>query len=159
MKGVLVLANISNGLAFRHDNVCCFQSNHGHNAKMGYFRMDAMPYSVVIWLLRGGRIEIVDATSGKKPLTDALKFGLPAWCLVFNRALRLDARVCEWQTREMTTASRLDVHKPLVQTIRKLEKLYGNKGPCVIGKNIGTRIVKNFPCDDSPSKLKELVKG
>jgi len=142
-------ANISNGLAFPHDNVCMFKSTHGHNYKMGYFRIDAMPYSAVIELLKGNQIKIIDATHHSKPLTDGLKYGLTTWTLVFNRALGYDIKVAPWQTKEMRKVSRRngDVKK-LVRTIRGLNKLFGNKGPAIIGDNIYIECHQNFKYDD-----------
>ena len=134
------LANIRNGLAFPHDGVCYFQSNHGHHAKGGYFRIDAMPYTVIIQLLKGEEIEIIDGTSKYKLLTDAQKFGIITWCIVFNRALNFRGsrhiRVASWQTKEIKDVALSNIHKPLVQSIRKLIKLYGYKEPAIVGNNI-----------------------
>lgn len=147
-------ANISNGLAFPHDDVCMFKSTHGHNYRMGYFRLDAMPYSAVIELLKGHKIKIVDATHHDKPLTDGLKFGLTTWVLVFNRALGYDVMVAPWQTKEMWRASRRNSDvKKLVKTIRGLNKLFDNKGPAKIGENIQIECYRNFKYDD---KMREF---
>jgi hypothetical protein len=103
-RTVLRLANISNGLHFPHDDVCCFQSQHAHRRSLGYFRIDAMPYRAVIHLLRGGVVEIIDATHKSKLLSEALRHGVPTWCIVMNRAMKFDyqnVRVCGWQTRDM----------------------------------------------------------
>ena len=120
------LANISNGLYFEHDDVCNFQSQFGHHCHLGYFRIDSMPYRAIIHLLTGGSLEIIDATAHDKPLSDALKYGLPTWCIVMNHAMKFDyirIRVCDWQTKEMIRASQ--VHRNYLQSLRKLIKLYG----------------------------------
>jgi len=126
----MILANISNGLVFPHDDVCYFQSTHGHKCKMGYFRIDAMPLRAIIHLLRGGNLTIVDATQHHKLLTDAQKFGIATWILVYNRAIRkrID-QVCPWQTREMEMVASSNIHKKLIKTIRKLAKYYQPLNP------------------------------
>jgi len=156
--GELRLANLSNGIAFPHDDVCYFQSNHGHNCKMGYFRHDAMPPQAIIHLLTGGEITIVDATAKNKSLTDAQKFGVPTFCLVFNRAIkRRDIKVCSWQTREMEKVAYADIHKKLVQTIRKLVRIYGHSGPITIGQKMKFVCHAGFPMDDKPALLAEAI--
>ena len=156
----LVLANIRNGLAYPHDDVCYFQSQFAHHKKLGYFRIDAMPYRAVIHLLCGGEITIVDATAKSKPLTDAQRKGVPTWCLVFNRALRIyDVKVCDWQTKDMVEVARSRVHKPLVQTIRKLVEIYGHSGPAVIGENVHLVCHRNVEFDDKPELLAERARS
>jgi len=157
----LRLANIRNGLAYPHDDVCAFQSQHAHHCKKcGYFRIDAMPYNAVIQLLKGNTIEIIDATHHNKPLSDALKYGVPTWCLVFNRALRLrHTTVCSWQTRAMTEIANDRRHKPLVQAIRKLIELYGHNGPAVCDENVLLTCHKNVDFDDKPELLKKEIRG
>ena len=153
---MLTLANLSNGLAWPHDDICHFQSNHGHSMKCGYFRIDAMPLKAVRHLLQGGTLRIVDGR-GKPGLTDGLKFGVPTWCLVFNRALcQRDIIVCDWQTREMAKAANDRKHKPLAQTIRKLVKVYNWKKPAVIGDNV---LLESIRCyhDDNPRKLAKML--
>lgn len=155
----MILANISNGLPYQHDEVCHFQSNHGHNAKCGYFRIDAMPYSAIIALLKGEQITIIDATRRHKKLTDAQKFGIPTWCLVFNRAIgKRKVKVCSWQTPEMLKVSHSDIHKPLVQSIRKLMKYYGVICPAIINENIILSCHQNFIADDNPKRMRQLLK-
>lgn len=159
---LLVLANIRNGLAYPHDDVCCFQSCHAHHLSCGYFRMDAMPYSAVIHLLKGGIIKIVDATQHDKPLSDALKYGVPAWCRVFNRSVGgsyNEHHVCGWETREIRIAANKQEQRPLVQTYRKLIQLYGVTKPAVIGDNVILECHRNVTFDDKPDLLKELVYG
>src|SRR3990167_8290817 len=96
---MLRLANIRNGLAFPNDDVCMFQSCHGHHAADGYFRIDDMSYRVVIELLRGHPVTIVDGTARNKPLSDALRYGVPTWLMVFNRAIcQRRVHVCPWVT-------------------------------------------------------------
>lgn len=152
------LANIRNGLAYPHDDVCLFQSNHGHRASMGYFRIDAMPYRAVIHLLCGGEITIIDATARGKKLSDALRYGVPTWCMVFNRALgQPRVPVAAWVTREMVNLAHGPIHKPLVQTIRKLARLYPYQKLAIIGMNVH---LESHPCcrfDDKPELLKELM--
>lgn len=147
---MLRLANISNGLAFPHDDVCNFQSQFGHHCSLGYFRIDSMPYSAVIHVLRGGQITVIDATGKDKPLSDALRYGVPTWCIVMNRAMRLDyenIRVCEWQTKEMVRAAK--EHRPYVKTIRKLINIFGNpENPVLINDQILLECHRMFEFDD-----------
>lgn len=161
---MLTLANMSNGLAFPpYDYISYFQSNHGHNAKIGYFDSGSMPYSAIVHLLRGGEITIVDATRRRKPLTDAQKFGIPTWCLVFNRAVgQFDksyrkVKVCAWQTPEMLKIAHSDTHKSYVQTIRKFIKLFGYSKPAVIGDNVFLVCHQAFIGDDKPKIIQKLM--
>lgn len=155
----MILANISNGLAFDHDEVCYFQSQHGHNCKMGYFRIDAMPYRAIIHLMKGGEITIVDATRHGKPLTDAQKFGVVTWCLIYNRAIRKKVdKVCSWQKREMEIVASNGIHEKLIQTIRKLAKYYNPTRPAVIGDNVRLVCHHGFIADDNVKRLKEMIK-
>jgi hypothetical protein len=155
------LANMMNGLAYPpYDNVCYFQSCYGHHAGYGYFRIDSMPYNAVIYLLRGGQLTVIDATRKLKPLSDALKYGVPTWCLVFNRALGKEYRsikVCDWQTPEMLNVALNSIHKPLVQTIRKLIKIYGYRNPAIIGKNVHLECHQEALFDDKPEMLKNHI--
>lgn len=155
---IIRLANMMNGLAYPpYDGVCYFQSCYGHHASYGYFRLDSMPFDAVIHLLRGGQLIVIDATRKNKPLSDALKFGVPTWCLVFNRALRRrDVKVCNWQTPEMKRVA-LQNHKPLVHTIRKLIKIYNFQKPAVIGDNIHLECHQKISFDDKPNMLKEIM--
>ncbi len=154
----MILANISNGLAFPYDDVCYFQSQHGHNAKMGYFRIDAMPYKAIIHLMRGGEITIIDATRRHKKLSDALKFGVPMWCLVYNRAInKRGLTVCPWQTKEMESISQNGVHEASIHSIKKLAKYYDPQKPAIIGDNIHLQCHQGFIADDKPMRLKELI--
>lgn len=153
------LANMMNGLAYPYHNICYFQSCYGHHASYGYFRLDSMPFDAVIHLLRGGQLIVIDATRKNKPLSDALKFGVPTWCLVFNRALgRRDIKVCDWQTPEMKRVA-LRNHKPLVNTIRKLIKIYGHQKPAVIENNVFLECHQEALFDDKPDMLKKIVRG
>lgn len=157
----MILANISNGLVYEHDDVCHFQSNYGHSAKKGYFRIDSMPYSAVIHLLKGGTITIRDATANNKGLTDGLKYGVPTWCIVFNRAINgkgsRHIKVCDWQTPEMKRAALDAKHRPLVQSIRKLIKLYGFRYHAIIGRNVILECERRINFDDKPKRIKELI--
>ena len=141
---MLRLSNICNGLPYPHDMVCNFMSTHGHHKKDGYFRMDAMPYDAVICLLRGGAVTIIDATQHNKPLTDALKYGVPTWCLMFNRALRCKIPVCPWMTQDMVDVANGPLHRPLVQRVRRLEQIFGNAGPIEIGKQVMLECYKMY---------------
>lgn len=155
---MLVLANISNGLVYQHDNVCNFQSNHGHHKTTGYFHIDAMPYCAVIDLLQGKSITIVDATRRHKLLTDAQKFGVPTWCLVFNRALRLrKVRVCDWQTCDMLEVAHMARHRPLVHRLRTLAAIYGWKSPAIIDTNIHLVCYQNAEFDDNTRRIARRV--
>ena len=162
---MLRLANMMNGLAYPpYDDVCYFQSNWGHHASYGYFRIDAVPYKAIIHLLQGGQITIVDGTRNGKKLSDALKFGVPTWCIVFNRALKFKGsrhiKVCDWQYPEIKkVALRHPGHKPLVQAYRKLIKIYGYVQPAIIGKNIILECHQNAVFDDKPKRLKKLILG
>lgn len=158
---ILRLANISNGLVYNHNDVCHFQSNYGHHASLGYFRIDAMPYRAIIHLLRGDTIEIIDATASKhKKLSDGLKYGVPTWCIVFNRALNFKGsrhiKVCDWQTSAIKGVA-LQGHKSLVQSIRKLIKVYGYVKPAVIGDNVRLTCYNAVNFDDKSSIIKELA--
>ncbi len=162
----LRLANMRNGLAFPHDAVCYFQSNHGHRMQTGYFRIDAMPYDAVIHLLRSGKVRIVDATRRRKQITDAQRMGIPTWCLVFNRALSdkaaRAAKVCPWETPEMRhLAHHTDTHAALIATVRKLARLYGQPRPrpCIIGENVLLECHQGFIADDQPRRLRELIEA
>ena len=156
------LANMMNGLAYPYDSICYFQSCYGHHVSYGYFRIDAMPFKAIVHLLQGGQITIVDATRKMKPLSDALKFGVPTWCIVFNRALNgenfRNIKVCLWQTPEMKgTALQHPHHKPLVKTIRKLVKVFGYVKPAVIGDNVHLECHQEVLFDDKPENLKEIL--
>lgn len=156
----LRLANISNGLVYAHDDVCFFQSQHGHHRDCGYFRMDAMPHSATIHLLTGGLVEIIDATHRNKPLTDALRFGVPTWCLVFNRALGWEnIVVCDWQTPDMVSASAATMHSAVRHVIRRLADYYGAQRPCVINENVFLTCHRNVRYDDKPDRIRERLYG
>jgi len=159
---VMRLANMMNGFAFPpYDDICYFQSCYGHHASYGYFRIDAMPIKAVLHLLHGGNVTIVDATRKWKPLSDALKFGVPTWCIVFNRALNFEGsrhiKVCDWQTPEMKKVALSKIHKPLVQTIRKLVKVFGYQKPAIIGDSVLLECHQGAIFDDKPKRLKEII--
>lgn len=155
----MILANISNGLAFPHDGTCYFQSNHGHNCKMGYFRIDAMPLDAIIHLMKGGEITVVDATRHGKLYTDAQKFGVATWALIYNRAIRKKAdKVCAWQTKEMEAVASNGVHEKLIETIRKLARYYDPVKPAIIGDNIKLVCHHGFIADDNVKRLKEMIR-
>lgn len=148
------IANATNGLAFPpFDAVSMFLSTHGHNCKFGYFRIDAMPYIAVIELLRGNTITMVDATPHNKELTDAFKFGLATWCIVFNRAIRNEVAVAPWQTRDMWRNGHSVRFKPLVQRIRRLALMYLPHRPAVMGDNVLLEVHRQFALDDKPSSI------
>jgi hypothetical protein len=155
----MILANISNGLAFPHDDVSFFQSQHGHNCKMGYFRLDAMPYRAIIHLMKGEEIVIVDATRRHKPLTDAQKFGVVTWALVYNRAIGCKVKVCAWQTPEMGRVALSHIHAKAVQTLRHLAKYYNPRRPAIIGDNVKLVCHQGFVADDNVGRIKNLIKG
>ena len=158
MKTVIRIANATNGLAFPpFDAVSMFLSTHGHNCKFGYFRIDAMPYIAVIELLKGNQILMVDATPHNKEMPDAFKFGLTTWCIVFNRAIRQEVKVAEWQTRDMWRNGHDAKFKPLVQRIRRLAEIYYPNRPALFGDNILTEIHRNFEFDDKPCEIALLV--
>lgn len=149
-------ANLSNGLVYPHDELCYFQSQHGHHAAHGYFRDDAMPWSAVRALLLGDEVTVIDATQHNKPLSDALKYGVPTWCLVFNQALRCrQVTVCEWQTREMVRAASL--HTKLKQSIRRMEQIFGHARPVVVGLNVHLECHRCVTFDDRPERIGELL--
>lgn len=153
-------ANITNGLCFPpYHDVCHFMSSHGHSFKIGYLRLDSMPYSAVIHLLKGHTIQIVDATQHAKPLTDALKYGLITWCLIFNRAIGFkNLVVAKWETPEMRKAAHYsDVANKIKQRIRRLESVFGNKGPVIIGKNVLIKCHRNFKYDDKPTEMRRII--
>lgn len=155
---ILRLANIRNGLAYPHDDVCCFASCDAHHLSHGYYRIDAMPYRAVIHLLTGGEIEIIDATQHDKPLSDALRFGVPAWCRTFNRAIGQNVvHVCPWETVHIRQAANKQSRRPVVQMVRKLADLYGWVAPAVIGQNVRLRCYRNATFDDKPQRLRGLL--
>lgn len=153
---MLRLANIRNGLPYPHDATCYFQSQYAHHMTLGYFNKDAMPWDAVIHLLKGGEICVIDATSHNR-LSDALKYGVPTWCAVFNRAIRTPSKVCDWFTPEMQTTSMSKLHKPTVQTIRKLVPLYGFTSPAVIGSTVHLVCYREVQFDDKPLELRKLL--
>lgn len=153
------IANATNGLAYPpYDGVSMFLSTHGHNCKMGYFRMDAMPYMAIIHLLKGGDIQFVDATPSNKELPDAVRFGLTTWCLVFNRAIRMPIEPSDWVTRAMVRNANSQVHKKHIQRIRRLMEVFGVTKPAIIGDNILLEIHRKVTFDDKPRELKLLLK-
>jgi hypothetical protein len=150
------IANATNGLAFPpFDGVSMFLSTHGHNYKIGYFRIDAMPWNAVIHLLTGGEITVVDATPSNKELPDSFRFGVTTWALAFNRAIRERVRVAGWQTKHMAVAANSRKHKPLVQRIRRLKEVYGSTGAISIGKQVKLEIHRGFENDDKPRQILE----
>ena len=153
------LANLSNGLIYPHDDICYFQSMYGHHAKLGYFRIDSMPISATIHLLKGGEIAIIDATHHQnKHFTDAQKFGVTTWCMVFNRACQYkNIKVVDWQTPEMKQIALSRIQKPVVQTIRKLIKFYGFTKPAIIGDNVKLICYKSITFDDKPEEIRRLL--
>lgn len=152
------IANATNGLAFPpYDSVSMFLSTHGHNCRFGYFRIDAMPYIAVVELLKGKIITMIDATPHNKLLTDAFKFGLTTWCLVFNRAIRDETRVADWQTKPMWHNAHSNNFKPLVQRIRRLAILFPPSKPAIINHNVILEVHRNFGLDDKPELLKEVT--
>lgn len=154
----LRLANIRNGLAYPHDDVCYFQSQWGHHMGYGYFRLDSMPYSAVIHLLRGGSITVVDATQHHR-MSDALKFGVTTWCLVFNRALgEPKVNFAPWVTTEMLRVAQGNLHRPTIRVIRKLIKLYGATAPLVYDWNVFYDCHLGFAWDDKDKELRDLAR-
>lgn len=151
-------ANITNGLAYPHDDVCALMSTHAHHYACGYLRLDSMPYSAAIELLKGRRILIIDATQHNKPLTDALRYGLPTWCRIFNRAIRINTQpVCDWETPHISRAAYTGPHAAkITQRIRRLAAVYGNSGPAIIGLNVLVECHRRFPYDDKPDSIKHL---
>jgi len=157
-RKAMTLANISNGLLFTHDGVCFFSSTHGHHMGLGYFRMDAMPWDAVIHLMRGGDITIIDATRKNKPLSDALRYGVPTWAMVYNRAIRIRSeKVCDWQTREMISVASSNKHRKLIRSYRKLAKYFKPERPAVIGENIKVVCYPNFQLDDQMEEIGQRV--
>jgi len=147
-------ANISNGLAYPHDDVCNFMSTHGHNCKMGYFRLDSMPWGAVIELINNRPITIVDASPHGKEITDGLRYGLTSWLLMYNRALGYRVQVAPWQTREMYLASGLKKWHPLRARIRRLVKIYHvAPRPVVIGDLVHLDCHSHFAFDDKPEMI------
>jgi hypothetical protein len=158
------IANMANGLAFPpYDDYAYFQSQYAHHAKKcGYFSHDSLSWRTLIHLIKGGKIELVDATVHNKKLTDALFFGAPTFCLAFNYALgQGHIRVCDFQTREMYRASHMSMHRPFIRKIRKLVRLFGNEKtkPLIIGDNVKLECHQNFKLDDKPLELREVIKG
>lgn len=152
------IANATNGLRYEpYDEVSMFLSTHGHNYKMGYFRIDAMPYKAVIHLLKGGHITMVDATPSDKQLPDAFKFGMTTWALVFNRALRSRVRFAPWVTREMVRCANSKTHYKLIQRIRRLMAICGSVKPLIYGDNVFFEVHRQVDFDDKPELLGMLL--
>jgi hypothetical protein len=154
------IANIRNGLAFPHDDICYFQSQYAHHKRYGYFNDGAMPWSAVVHLVLGGVLIVVDATRKQKQMTDAQKFGVPTWCGVFNRALRFPCQpTCQWWTRDMEQVVRSDRHKKTKSAIRKLSYLYrnGDTEAAVIGRNVLLECHTGFTADDNNEGLVGLI--
>jgi hypothetical protein len=152
---MLRLANMSNGLAYPHDMVAYFQSQYAHHMKLNYFNRDAMPWDAVIHLLKGGEICVIDASQHHR-LTDALKYGVPTWCAVFNRAVYQQANVCSWFTPEMRKVSTSKHVKPIVNSIRKLVGLIGSSGPLIISQNVHLICHMGVKFDDKPEMIRRL---
>lgn len=174
----LVLANVRNGLPLvpDPDGLTYFLSTHAHHSN-GYFREGAMPLNAVVHLLRGGVVEVVDA-SARRPLPDALVTGVGTWALVFGRATRLHSNV-PWATPAMLRACWLKRHEATVKTIRRLMTVYGTPNTALDivstvdyrwgGKQItareipaiGPALVVSAPVratwDDRPERIAELV--
>lgn len=154
----LRLANMINGLVFPHDHVCYFQSQYGHHRSLGYFKSDSVPHEVALRFFLGDTITIVDATSHNKPYTDTQKFGVVTWCMVMNRAMNQWVDwVADWQTRDMVSAARSQIHKPYVQTLRKLIRIFGSKHPAIIGETVFIECHRNFKADDKPEVISKMV--
>eukprot|EP00658_Telonema_sp_P-2_P004560 TRINITY_DN11695_c0_g1_i5.p1 TRINITY_DN11695_c0_g1~~TRINITY_DN11695_c0_g1_i5.p1 ORF type:complete len:226 (+),score=37.34 TRINITY_DN11695_c0_g1_i5:206-883(+) len=142
----LVLANLSNGIMYPHDDVCYFASQMAHHKPQGYFNAFAMPIRAVIVLLLGGELKIVDATRHDKPLSDALKKGVPTWCLLFNRAIKARGiQVCPWQTDDMAEVAN--------SRYRKLAEYYGHTQPAVCGTNVHLECHAQCTFDDKPEEI------
>jgi len=148
---------MSNGLAYPHDMTCYFQSNYAHHMKLGYFNRDCMPIDAIIHLLKGGEICIIDASQHYR-LTDALRFSVPTWCSVFNRAAHIQLKPCAWFTKEMWKVSRSRLHKPTVQKIRKLIRIFGFTSPAIISRNVHLINYQGVKFDDKVDELRRLVK-
>lgn len=154
----MILANFSNGIVYPHDDICYFQSMYGHHAKLGYFRLDSMPIRAIVAALKGERLTIIDATRRHKRLTDALKYGVPTWCLVFNRAIGYKSvPVCDWATPEMVRLAHSDFHDKTKATIRKLSNIYGDCGPVIIGENLILECHQAAEWDDKPKRIKRKL--
>lgn len=121
---MLVLANVRNGIPLvpRPDGLSYFLSTHAHHAE-GYFSPEAMPLNAIVHLLRGGVVEIVDA-SARKALPDALVTGVGTWALVFGRAVRAFAEV-PWATDAMIRGCWQHKQRRTVRVIRRLASVYG----------------------------------
>ena len=79
--------------------------------------------------------------------------------MVFNRAIGYRLKpVAPWCTREMINIAHGSPHKPLVQTIRKLAKVYGSILPAVVGQNVHLTSHPICGHDDDSDKLKRKIK-
>ncbi len=159
----VVLGNISNGLVYPHHQPCWFQSNHAHNYQTGYFAKDSMPWTAVINMFVNPEdtYTIVDATRRHKKITDAQKFGVPTWLIMFNGALGLNPngkKVCPWETPEMKKAGASSVHHELRQQIRRVQRYYPPRGtPLILGENFFLECHQNAVWDDKPDRIKEAL--
>jgi len=154
----LLVANGTNGLYFEpYDDVSMFQSQFGHSKKKGYFRIDSLSYRSVIHLLKGGKIEIIDGTRKRKGLPDSFKFGVTTFALVLNRALGYGKlEVAPWQTRDMVEVAWSQKHKPLVNRIRRMIRIFGKCEPIKLGKQIELTVYNSFYLDDRPGDFKKI---
>jgi hypothetical protein len=149
------IANASNGLMFPpYTDVSNFMSTHAHHKTDGYFRMDAMPYSAIISLLRGQHITLIDATTKTHGYPDAFKYGVPTFCLVFNRAIGFKREsVCAWQTKDMIEVAHSNFHNKLKERIRHLNNIFGNNGAIKIGEAIFFEVHYRYVYDDKPMQM------
>ena len=155
----LVLANARNGLVYPHDDVCLFKSSWYHGVNRIYYRDYSMPLGAIVHLFKGGDIEIVDATVNRDHMSDGLKYGVVAWCVLYNRMLlKCNTKTCAWEDNNMVKEA--DKHKAYCEVLSRIAKLYSNKKPAVIGKNITLtcHFIKGENFDDSDFLLKKLVK-
>lgn len=124
---ILILANVRNGIPLvpYPDGLTYFLSTHAHRPV--YYGENAMPLHAVAHLLRGGIVEVVDA-SARKPYPDALVAGVGTWALTFGRALNkygTPFSEVPWATRAMIQACWSDAHAHTVRAIRRLATVYG----------------------------------
>lgn len=157
----LRLANVRNGLAYPHHDLCYFQSNHGHRASLGYLRIDAMPLRAVVHLLLGSRIVIIDGTAKSHRISDALRFGVPTWCAAYNHALGFYRPPCDWISDHAMEVARSPLHRPLRHNIQKLAELYASvrsAPPARIGVGQDYNVVLEchlgIEHDDRPERLR-----
>jgi hypothetical protein len=127
----------------------------------GYYALDAVDNTMLVYILKGASVTIVDATrkADRRRHPESLWRGALTWMMVFNRALRVKPSIYlnpqTPVTREMVRIAHNKVHKKEVNKIRKLERILGNRGPLIFGKNFTFEIHTGFTGDDMYQRINQ----